>query len=98
MANLIPVPASEEQAFRALLAELNLDRSEFELELTEHPPATFGPRVKTINVIWKDTLNASYGAAEPVSWVDQFRGSWDHGMIPEVLIDQGKALPVQFQV
>lgn len=94
MANLIPVPASEEQAFSALLAELNLDRSEFELELTEHPPATFGPRVKTINLIWKDTLNASYGAAEQTTWVEQFRADWDNGTIPQILKEKQESLAV----
>ena len=85
MANLVPVPADEEQAFSALLSKTNHERSEFKLELTEHPPATYGPRVKTINVFWRDSIIASYGASDVISWVEQFRASWNDGLITEIL-------------
>ncbi len=93
MAILVPVPAQEEQAFCTLLAGLNLDRADFELRLKEFPKPTFGSQVKTIEVIWENTLSASYGAAEETSWVDQFRAHWDDGTISEVLADQGKPDP-----
>ena len=88
MANLVPVPADEEQAFSALLSKTNHERSEFKLELTEHSPATYGPRVKTIKIFWNDRVIAEYGAADATSWVDQFRADWDSGLIPEILGDR----------
>lgn len=94
MTKLVPVPPHEEEAFRELLAELNLNRAEFKLELTEHPPATFGPRVKTIKVIWTGVVEANYGAAEATSWVDQFRANWDDGLIPGILEEKGRPIPV----
>ena len=85
MANLVPVPADEEQAFSALLSKTNHERSEFKLELTEHSLATYGPRVKTIKIFWNDRVIAEYGAAAANSWVAQFRVDWDSGLIPEIL-------------
>ena len=85
MANLVSVPADEEQAFSALLSKTNHERSEFKLELTEHSLATYGPRVKTIKIFWNDRIIAEYGAADATSWVDQFRVDWDSGLIPEIL-------------
>lgn len=83
--NLIPVPTHEEQAFCALLSDSTYDRSQFKLELTEHPPATYGPRVKTIKIFWKDGVIAEYGAADATSWVERFRADWDSGLIPGIL-------------
>ena len=94
MSNLIPVPADEEKAFSALFSNTTYDRAEFKLELTEHPPATYGPRVKTIKISWKDGVIAEYGAADATSWVDQFRADWDSGLIPEILGERGTTKPV----
>ena len=88
MANLVPVPAHEEQAFSALLSKTNHERSEFKLELTEHSLATYGPRVKTIKIFWNNRVIAEYGAADATSWADQFRADWDSGLIPEILGDR----------
>ena len=88
MANLVPVPADEEQAFSALLSKTNHERSEFKLELTEHSLATYGPRVKTIKIFWNDRVIAEYGAAGANNWVDQFKVDWDSGLIPEILGEQ----------
>ncbi|HQS65448.1 MAG TPA: hypothetical protein PK060_15445 [Polaromonas sp.] len=81
------IPQSEETEFQALLSAHGLDRSQFTLKLTEHPAATFGPRVKTIKISWKDVLEAEYGAAEPTSWLEQFRADWDSGLIPGIVAD-----------
>ena len=88
MADLVPVPADEEQAFRALLSTTSHERSEFKFELTEHSLATYGPRVKTVKIFWNDRVIAEYGAADATSWVDQFRADWDSGLIPEILGDR----------
>lgn len=85
------IPQSEETEFQALLSALGLDRSQFTLKLTEHLAATFGPRVKTIKISWKDILEAEYGAAESTSWVEQFRADWDSGLIPSILADSRPA-------
>ncbi|MDO9114981.1 MAG: hypothetical protein Q7U63_14470 [Polaromonas sp.] len=84
---VVSVPDVEEREFDSLISILGLDRSQFVLELTEHPAATFGPRVKTIKISWKEMLEAEYGAAEPTSWVAQFRADWDSGLIPGIVAD-----------
>ena len=84
---VVTIPESEETEFQALLSELGLDRSQFVLELTDHPAAMYGPRVKTIKISWKDMLQARYGAAEPTSWIAQFRADWDSGLIPGIVAD-----------
>lgn len=88
MTKLVPVPPHEEESFCELLAELNLDRSQFKLELTEYSPATYGSRVKTIELFWKDRVIAEYGAATAINWVEQFRADWDSGLIPEILVER----------
>lgn len=94
MSNLIPVPADEEQAFSALFSDSTYGRSEFKLELTEHPPATYGPRVKTIKILWKEGVIAEYGAADATSWVEQFRADWGSSLIPEILGERGTTKPM----
>ncbi|MDP1548353.1 MAG: hypothetical protein Q8L87_20250 [Anaerolineales bacterium] len=88
---VVSVPEGEEIKFRSLLSALGLDRSQFTLKLTEHPAATFGPRVKTIKISWKDILEAEYGAAEPTSWVEQFSADFKNGLIPSILADSRPA-------
>lgn len=83
--SLVSIPASEEIGFKALLSEFGLDRSEFAVALTDHPAATYGPKVKTIKISWKGMLEAEYGAAAPTSWVEQFRADWDSGLIPGIV-------------
>ena len=88
---VVAIPERDEKEFQALLSELQLDRSQFTLKLTEHPAATFGPRVKTIKISWKDMLEAEYGAAEPTSWVEKFSADFKNGLIPSILADSRPA-------
>ncbi len=84
---VVSIPENDEREFASLISSLGLDRSQFVLKLTEHRAATYGPRVKTIKISWKDTLEAEYGASEPTSWVAQFRADWDSGLIPGIVAD-----------
>jgi hypothetical protein len=85
------VSQSDEMGFRSMLTELGLDRMEFALTLTKYPEATYGPRVKTIKISWKNMLEAEYGAAETTSWVKQFRADWENGTIPGIVADNKAA-------
>ena len=84
---LVSIPQSDEQEFSSLLAKLGLDRNQFILTLTNHPAATFGPRVKTIKISWKNVLEVEYGAEQPMSWIAQFRADWESGLMPKILAD-----------
>ena len=88
---VVAIPERDEKEFQALLSELQLDRSQFTLKLTEHPAATFGPRVKTIRISWTDILEAEYSASEPTSWVKQFSDDFENGLIPSILADSRPA-------
>lgn len=83
--NMTSVPLQDEKAFYALLSELNLDRSLFKVELTEHSPPTYGPTVSTVEIVWNGRLTIQYGAAAPSHWVTQFRADWTSGLIPETM-------------
>lgn len=84
---VVAIPESEMRAFYALISARGLDQCQFKLQLVEHPPATFGPRVKTIKISWKNVLEAEYGAAGTPSWVDQFSRDFENGLINSIIND-----------
>ncbi|HYW58511.1 MAG TPA: hypothetical protein VE934_16275 [Polaromonas sp.] len=88
---VVAIPERDEKEFQALLSELQLDRSQFTLKLTEHRAATFGPRVKTIKISWTDILEAEYSASEPTSWVEQLFADFENGLIPSILAESRAA-------
>ena len=85
MTNFVPVSADEQQAFNGLLYKKKYDPTEFKLEQTEHSPATYGPRVKTIKIFWHNKEIAIYGAADATSWVEQFCTDFNTGLVTQVL-------------
>ena len=85
MTTIVPIPATDEQAFSALLSELRLERAGFTVELTLHSPPTYGPTVSTVKIVWTGKLTIAYGAAVPCHWVEQFRNDWNSGLIPETM-------------